>query len=109
MHHTPVTRKPDVSPAKPRPHRGRLGLWAAVAGLLVLLGGGLMFRNAGEPAAPSSFTAVSASPAFHSGPADGVEKYATKQIRDFRGFEWVLRNPEVADEERSELDRKSVV
>ncbi len=105
MHHTPVTRKPDVSPAQPRPHRGRLGLWAVVGGLLVLLGGGLMFRNAAEPPASSSFTAVSASPASHSAPADATPKYATKPIRDFRGFEWVLaRNPDVADEERSEFE-----
>ncbi len=103
MHQTPVTRKSTPSPAKP--HRPRCGLWAAVAGLLVLLGGGVMFRQASESPAPGPFTAVSASPAFHSAPADGVAKYATKQIRDFRGFEWVLaRNPEVADEERSEFD-----
>ncbi|MDY0171115.1 MAG: polymorphic toxin-type HINT domain-containing protein, partial [Thermoguttaceae bacterium] len=32
-------------------------------------------------------------------------KYATKAIRDFRGFEWVLaRNPEVGEEERSQFD-----
>ncbi len=105
MHHIPATRKLDVPPAKPRPRRLRSGLWAAVAGLLVLVGGGLMFRNAGEPAGPSSFTAVSATSASHSAPADGVAKYATKPIRDFRGFEWVLaRNPEVADEERSEFE-----
>ncbi len=103
MHHIPATRKRTPSPAKP--HRPRSGLWAAVAGLLVLLGGGLMFRETGEPAAPSSFTAVSASSSRHSAPADGAPKYATKPIRDFRGFEWVLaRNPEVADEERSEFE-----
>ncbi len=104
MRHTPPARKPDQPPAKP--HRRRSGwLWTAVAGLLVLLGGGLMFRSTGESPAPSSFTAVSASPASHSAPADAAAKYATKQIRDFRGFEWVLaRNPEVADEERSAFD-----
>jgi hypothetical protein len=104
MRHTPVTRKSDVPSAKP--HRRRSAwLWAAVAGLLVLLGGGLLFRQAGEPAAPSSFTAVSASPELHSAPGDAAPKYATKRIRDFRGFEWVLaRNPEVADEERSEFE-----
>ncbi|MDY0167752.1 MAG: tandem-95 repeat protein [Thermoguttaceae bacterium] len=103
MSHTPPARKRELPPAKPR--RGRPRLWAALAGLLVLLGCGLMFRQASELAAPCPFTAVSASPANHSTPANPAPKYATKAIRDFRGFEWVLaRNPEVGDEERSQFD-----
>ncbi len=101
MVHTPSVRKRNLPAAQTR----RGWLWAAVAGLLVLLGGGLLFRQASESSAPAPFTAVSASPASHSAPADATPKYATKQIRDFRGFEWVLaRNPEVADEERSAFD-----
>ncbi len=101
MVHTPSVRKRNLPAAQTR----RGWLWAAVAGLLVLLGGGLLFRQASESSAPAPFTAVSASPASHSAPADATPKYATKQIRDFCGFEWVLaRNPEVADEERSEFE-----
>ncbi|MDY0171113.1 MAG: polymorphic toxin-type HINT domain-containing protein [Thermoguttaceae bacterium] len=104
MQHTAPTRKNGLPPAKPR--RGRTGwLWTALAAALVLLGGGLMFRQASEPAAPPPFTAVSASTVSPSTPVDAAPKYATKAIRDFRGFEWVLaRNPEVGDEERSQFD-----
>ena len=57
MPHTPPARKRELPPAKPR--RGRNRLWAAVAGLLVLLGGGLMFRGA-----PSSWQ-EEAGPSVH--------------------------------------------
>ncbi len=50
MCHTPPARKPDQPAAKPR---RRLGLWAAVAGLLVLLGGGVMFRGSASSWQPA--------------------------------------------------------
>ncbi len=103
MPHTSPARKRQLPPAKPR--RGRTALWAAVAGLLVLLGSGLMFRQASDSPAPPPFTAVSVSTGSPSTPADAAPKYATKAIRDFRGFEWVLaRNPEVGEEERAEFE-----
>ncbi len=93
MRHTPATRKLDVPPVKPC--GGWSGLWAAVAGLLVLVGGGLMFHNAGEPAATSLFTAVSASPASNSAPADAGEQHLPAQRIDTiqLGQRLVGRNP----------------
>ncbi len=56
MHHIPATRKRTPSPAKP--HRPRSGwLWTAVAGLLVLLGGGLLFHDSpfgSQPPTPAA-------------------------------------------------------
>ncbi len=56
MRHTPITRKRTPSPVKP--HRARSGwLWTAVAGLLVLLGGGLVFHGSpfgSQPPTPAA-------------------------------------------------------
>ncbi len=56
MRHTPITRKRTPSPVKP--HRARSGwLWTAVAGLLVLLGGGLIFHGSpfgSQPPTPAA-------------------------------------------------------
>ncbi len=86
MHRTSPAPKRELPAAKPR--HGRLRLWTVLAGLLVLLGGGLMFRQASGPAAPPPFKAVSSSAGAPSTPASQPES-AGAQLLDRRRIDTI--------------------